>query len=188
MNPSMKTLPRLRVLAIVVGVGVTLVACSSSTSKKSAPPSASQVLPVKSNPIANSATAEGLVIDSVLVENNEDPVTQKAVSDHLEVALSNTGSEELTDFEVFYVFTDRKTSATESYYAALPGAFTIGGGATRVAHFDATGATDHFPVNAFSLYSSSRNALDVSVTVSAKGVAVQTATVKKDKGGPEEND
>jgi hypothetical protein len=58
----------------------------------------------------------------------------------------------------------------------------------RVAHFDKTGATDHFPVNQFSLYHTDINALNVTVQVSASGTAVQTATVKKDAGGPEEAD
>ena len=59
---------------------------------------------------------------------------------------------------------------------------------TRIAHFDNTGATDHFPVNKFSLYSTSKNAMDVTVIVSAEGAAVQTATVKKDAGGAENPD
>jgi hypothetical protein len=57
-----------------------------------------------------------------------------------------------------------------------------------VAHFDNTGATDHFPVNKYSLYATSVNALDVEVIVSADGAAVQTATIQKDAGGAETPD
>ena len=40
-------------------------------------------------------------------------------------------------------------------------------------------------MNKFSLYYTSKAALDVSVTVSATDAAVQTVTVKKDPGGAE---
>lgn len=177
-----------RAVALGASIAFVIAGCSSSSGKKSALPRGGQVLPVKTNPIVNAATTPGLVIDSVLVENNEDPKSAKAVSDHLEVAMSNSGSTPLSGFEVFTTFTDRATKATESYYTKLPATFTIAPGASRIAHFDDTGATDHFPVNSFSVYSTSRNALDVVVKVSAEGVAVQEATVKKDKGGAEEND
>ncbi len=147
----------------------------------------SPVLPVASNPISNTSTAAGLEIDEVLVENNED-AQGKAVDDHLEVALANNGTSELSGFEIFYTFTDRKTGASESYYFEFPADFTIPAGARRVAHFDDSGAVDHFPENKFSLYRTSTNAQDVEVTVSAEGVAPATTSVKKDKGGPEEAD
>ena len=148
-------------------------------------PATSQVLPVADNPISNSATAKGLKITSVLVENNEDPATKKTVDDHLEIALENTSANDLTGFEVYYSFADPTDKATEGYYAKLPSSFTVRAGGTRVVHFDNSGAVDHFPVNKYSLYSTSKNALDVTVTVSAADVAVQTVTVKKDAGGAE---
>ena len=83
---------------------------------------------------------------------------------------------------------DAKTKASESYYSKLPDSFTIPTGGKRIAHFDSSGRLDHFPVNTFSLYYSSQNALAVTVTVSAAGVAVQTKTLKKDEGGPEAAD
>jgi hypothetical protein len=179
--------------AAVIGV-TTLSACSGSDAPEPAVPSnsqasepSSQVLPTTQNPISNSSTAQTLKINSVLVENNED-ASGKAVDDHLEVALSNTGATPLTGFEVYYTFADSKTQESESYYAKLPAAFEIPANGQRVAHFDNTGATDHFPVNKFSLYHTDVNALNVTVQVSASGAAVQTATVKKDAGGPEEAD
>ena len=63
--------------------------------------------------------------------------------------------------------------------------FTIPAGGNRTAHFDDTGAPDHYPVNKYSLYYTDTNALDVTVTVSAQGVKVQTATITKDEGGAE---
>jgi hypothetical protein len=162
---------------------------SSTTSTIStgtgAPAGTSQVLPIADNPINNAATANGLKITSVLVENNEDPATKKTVDDHLEIALENTSANDLTGFEVYYSFADPTDKTTEGYYTKLPTAFTIPAGGTRIVHFDNTGAVDHFPVNKYSLYSTSKNALDVKVTVSAADVAVQTATLKKDAGGAE---
>ncbi len=191
---------RFGILAAAVLVGATAIAACSSSS--AAAPAASQqatvvtttagstataILPVSDNPIVNSSTVEALKVDSVLVENNVD-ASGKPVSDHLEVALSNTGSTELSGFEVFYTFTDPTDNITESYYTKLPDSFTIPPGGQRIAHFDNTGAPDHFPVNEFSLYSSSTNALDVTVMVSAQGAAPVTASVQKDAGGQETAD
>ena len=178
--------------ALVVAAAGLLSACGGSSSTA---PSASassnatsgQVLPVTSNPIKNTATATPLAIDSVLVENNVD-ASGKPADDHLEVALSNSGAGALANLEVYYTFSDPKTGDTENYYVALPSDFTIPAGGQRVAHFDNTGAPDHFPVNEFSLYSTDTNALDVTVIVSAEGAAPQTATVQKDAGGAETAD
>jgi hypothetical protein len=194
-SSNSQTFRRLAV-AIVVGVA----SCSSKSDASSAASTTTttavsgasssgsgvaQVLPVTTNPISNSSTAQTLKITSVLVENNVDPVTGKAAEDHLEITLTNTGPTELSGFEVYTTYTDPTDKISESYYTALPATFTIAPGANRVAHFDATGATDHFPVNKYSLFSTSRNALDVEVVVSANGAAVQTTTLKKDAGGAE---
>jgi hypothetical protein len=204
MNPhatSRRSRHGLSVTAAVTLAASVLVGCGGGSATTPAPPPADStgggnapvgggaaVLPVDSNPIINTATAPGLVIDSVLVENNVNPATGKDAPDHLEIALSNTSSAELSGFEIYYTFTDPKTGVIENYYAKLPADFTVAAGAKRVAHFDDTGAPDHFAVNKFSLYSTDLNALEVSVTVSANGVAVQTTTLKKDEGGAETAD
>ncbi len=126
-------------------------------------------------------------IDSVLVENNVD-ASGNAADDHLEIAVTNTGSTELAGFEVYYTFTDPTAGTSESYYTKLPDTFTVPAGTSRTIHFDNSGATDHFPVNEFSIYATSLNALDVQVEVSAQGAAPQTATVQKDAGGEETSD
>ncbi|WP_341925001.1 hypothetical protein [Nocardioides psychrotolerans] len=160
---------------------------SSSAASSTAPAPGSPILPVTSNPISNTSTTNALTIDSVLVENNVDQAGN-AATDHLEIALTNTGTADLTAFEVYYTFADPKTGDTESYYAELPSSFTIAPGAQRAAHFDNTGEADHFPVNEFSLYYTDVNALDVTVEVSATDTATQTATITKDAGGPETAD
>lgn len=191
----------LRLVATLLGAGMALAACgggpssntggSSTTVTAAAPGSgatgsttAGQVLPVTTNPIQNTATAHTLAIDSVLVENNVD-AAGAATDDHLEITLTNSAPTDLGNVEVFYTFTDPTAHTSESYYARLPASFTIAAGGTRIVHFDNSGAADHFPVNKFSLYYASTNALDVEVTVSAGGAAVQTATVAKDAGGAE---
>lgn len=189
MRPTLKPFTW-RIAAVALSAGVALAACGGSSSSTQPPstPSAStgaQVLPVTDNPITNTSTVEALQIDSVLVENNVDPATGTDAPDHLEIALQNTGPTDLANVEVFTTFTDPTTNTSESYYTRLPASFTIPAGGTRIAHFDDTGAVDHFPVNKYSLYATSTNALDVSVTVSAEGAAVQTATVQKDAGGAE---
>lgn len=144
----------------------------------------SQVLPVKANPIHNTSTASGLHIDSVLVENNVDRATNNDVADHLEIELANTGKNPLRRLEVYYEFTDATAGDHEGYYRKLDG-LSIAPGAKLTVHFDDTGGRGHYPDNAYSLYHSSKNALDVKVTVSAQGAAVQTKSLKKDAGGAE---
>ena len=150
-------------------------------------PAGGPVLPVANNPITNTSTVQALKIDSVLVENNVD-AAGKTTSDHLEIALTNTGTAELTAFEVYYTFTDPTTNVTENYYAQLPASFTIPAGGKRIVHFDNTGAPDHFAVNEFSLYYTDKNAMGVTVTVSAANAATQTTTIQKDAGGVEAAD
>jgi hypothetical protein len=173
---------------------VLLAACSGSTSAAddtsdggTATAGSSAVLPVDTNPIKNDSDTQALTIDEVLVENNEDD-QGNAVDDHLEIALTNTGSDELDGFEIYYTISDPTTGDTESYYAALPADFTIAPGDQRVVHFDNTGQPDHFAVNQYSLYYTDTNALEVTVEVSARDSAIATSTVQKDAGGEEEAD
>jgi hypothetical protein len=175
------------------GIATLLLAgCGSTGSQPSTSPSnaksqSSAVLPVDANPIKNSSTVEALTIDSVLVENNVD-ATGSDVDDHLEIAVSNNGKDELTQFEVHYSIEDPKTADSEGYYLKLPTSFVLAAGENRVIHFDNTGAADHFAVNQFSLYYTDTNALNVTVEVSAVDSAIQTKTVAKDAGGAEEAD
>lgn len=149
-----------------------------------AAPASGQVLPVPENPIPTNGTAAGLTITKALVENNVSPTTGKAVDDHLEVALKNTSSKPLNQVEIYYKITDPAKNVSEGYHAKL-GDFTIDPGATRVAHFDTTGETDHFPVNKYSLYYTDKNELVVDITAGAKDVKPATFSVKKDAGGAE---
>jgi len=159
---------------------------STATAPTATTPSGgtAQVLPVPGNPISNSSTAAGLTITKVLVENNVSPDTGKAVGDHLEIALENTSTKPLDQIAIYYKFTDKAKARSEGYYTKLDGV-TIQPGTTRVVHFDNTGATDHYPVNKYSLYYTDKNALLTDVTASSPNVKVATFTVKKAAGGAE---
>jgi hypothetical protein len=161
-------------------------AASTTNSKTAAP--GGPVLPVKDNPITNTSTAKLLKIGTAIVENNADAVTKKTVDDHLEIPVTNSGTAALSGFEVFYTVTDTSTKTSESYYTKLPDSFTIAPGATRTIHFDKSGAVDHFPVNAFGIFATSKSALAISVTISAAGAAPEVATINKDAGGAEQAD
>jgi len=191
--------PRALLLAAGLAAAVVLTACGSdsstnagttttATASSAAPTGGVQVLPVADNPITNTSTVDTLTIDSVLVENNVDAATGKTADDHLEIALTNTGTAPLTNFEVFYTFTDSTTNTTEHYYLALPDAFTMAPGASRVTHVDNSGAPGHFPANEYSLYTTSSDQLGVTVTVSARDAKPVTATVTKDASGAEQAD
>lgn len=162
---------------------------SAAASPAATPPAASaaagtQVLPVASNPITNTATAPGLTIAKVLVENNLVAGTKKAADDHLEIVLTNTSATPLDQVSIYYAITDPKTKASEGYFTELSG-FVIDPAGSRTVHFDNTGAADHYPVNKYSLYYTSKNALVIDITASAAGVKPATFTIKKDAGGAE---
>lgn len=193
MQIKRQTVKRALPLAMIGVVAVALASgCGgggSSASSGSPPATTSsaasgRVLPVPKNPISNSAQAPGLTITKALVENNVSPETGKAVSDHPEIALKNTSERPLDQVGVYYKITDPTKKVSEGYYTKLDG-FTIDPGTTRVAHFDQTGAKDHFPVNKYSLYYTDKNALVVDVMASAPNVKPATFTVKKDAGGAE---
>jgi hypothetical protein len=183
-----RTPVRTVLVALAAASTLLLSACSGSSSPSAgsaaAPAGGAQVVPVTSNPISNTATATTLTADNVMVENNTD-ASGATVNDHLQLDVHNTGTTPLSGFEVFYTFADPTSSSKESYYLKLPATFTVPAGGTQTVNFDNTGAPDHFAVNKFSLYDTSKSALDVTVEVSATGAAPVTATAKKDPGGSE---
>ncbi|MEO6882065.1 MAG: hypothetical protein ABI181_14115 [Mycobacteriaceae bacterium] len=186
-----RTPVRVALAATAAAAALLLSACSASSTTASSPapagtsaPAGAEVVPVKSNPISNTATVPSLAIGKIQVENNTD-AGGKAVSDHLQLDLRNTGTTVLGGFEVFYTFADPAAGKKESYYLKLPASFTIPAGATKPVNFDNAGGPGHFPVNKFSLFNTSKAALDVTVEVSAAGAAPVTATAKKGPGGSE---
>jgi hypothetical protein len=139
------------------------------------------------NPIINNSTNEGLIITSLLVENNVDPVTNKAVNDHLEIELKNTSGKELKGFEVYYTIADNDTNKIESYYVNLPD-FILKNGETKSINFDNKSGDGHFGVNVNSIYFTSTNAKEFEVIISTKGYKPISGKVSKDPGGEEKAD
>lgn len=135
------------------------------------------------NPIQESSTTQGFTISGLLVENNED-ANGAGVPDHLEFKVTNTGTADLTNFDIYTTITDKDTGAVQGYYRTLPG-FVVKPGETKDIHFDNTGQPDHFSVNPNSAFYTDQNGLTLEVTLHAPGLAPQTGTVDKDPGGAE---
>ncbi|MEZ4768668.1 MAG: hypothetical protein R2844_09615 [Caldilineales bacterium] len=135
------------------------------------------------NPIQESSTTAGFAISSIAVENNVDQ-SGAGVADHLELKLANLTQSDITDFDIYYTFTDAVTGEQQAAYRTLPG-FTLKAGESKSLHLDNTGQPDHYSWNPNSLFYSNPNALQVAVTLHAKGYASQTATANKDPIGAE---
>ena len=187
--------------ALLAAGALTLAGCSaSSTPASSIPassnspggvaasgaPSGSVVLPVAVDPIHNAATAAGLTVADVKLEDNTDPAG-KAIGDRLQFTIGNDTAKPLTGLEVFYTMTDATTGAAESYYQPLAGLTVPAKGNVTVYVDNGTGA-GHFPENKFSLYRSSLNQVDFTVEVSAVGVKIATGTGSKSAGAGEQAD
>ena len=176
----------LTLAALLAGCGGSSSSSSPATTSPATTPAAGtpRVLPVATNPIADTSKAPGLAITKALVENNVSPDSGKAVVDHLEVALRNTSAKPLSQIAVYYKISDLAKGVSEGYYTKLDGV-TIAPGATRVVHFDNTNATDHYPVNIYSLYYTDKNALVIDVMASSPTAKPATFAIKKDAGGAE---
>lgn len=135
------------------------------------------------NPIQETSTTVGFSISGLQVENNVD-ADGADVADHLEFLVSNPGSNDLTNFEIYYTITDQTTGVVQGYYRTLPG-FTVKAGDTQRIHFDNTGQPGHFSVNPNSAFYTDVNGLTLEVTLYSPGFAPQTASVNKDPGGAE---
>ncbi|WNM23907.1 hypothetical protein [Demequina capsici] len=179
-------------LALLTGCSTASPSSSTGTSSGSAPTTtsgattASAVLPVASDPIVDTSTTPGLAVTQVLLEDNTD-ASGAAISDCLQVTISNTSSQEATGLEMFYTMTDATTGASESYYQALDGLSIPAGGSATV-WFDGGSGTGHYAENAYSIYRSSTNEIDFTVEVAASGLQIATGTGIKSPGGAEQAD
>ena len=145
------------------------------------------------DPIAQVGKPSGLAIASAIVENNEDPVTHKGVSDHLEMIIENKSGADIKGIEVFVTLKDVATGATENTYRRLSGVSIAKGGAATL-HFELTGsvdfaaATDRFRSNPNSALYKTPNEKTVDIEIAAAGYAPARIAIKKDKGGAETAD
>jgi len=143
------------------------------------------VSPLKtSNPIVESSGTKGFAINSVVAENNVD-AAGAAADDHLELTVTNTSKADITNgWDLYYSLTDTISAGVQSFYLPLPG-FSLKAGQTAHLHVDTSGAPGHFRADPNSSYYTGKDALMVEATLHAKGLAPQTAGVKKDAGGAE---
>lgn len=131
--------------------------------------------------IVETSTTVGFTLNSILAENNVDANNQ-AVSDHLELSITNTSGTTLTGFDIYYTISDPTASTVEGYYRPLPD-FTLNAGETKSIHLDNAGLPDHFSSNPNSLFYINQNQLVIEATLHAEGYAPQTISVTKDPGG-----
>jgi hypothetical protein len=134
--------------------------------------------------ISESTGTADFSIKNVIVENNYDPIAKTSAPDHLEIVLVNNGSQNISNFQVFYTITDLKTNQTQSTLLPLNG-FILGSHQEKSVHIDVSGKEGHFRANPNSIYYTSKNQLQFNVLVNAQGHQAQHATVKKDAGGTE---
>ena len=144
------------------------------------------------NTIVNNSTQEGFQITSLLVENNYDTATKKAVDDHLEITLKNISGKDLVDFLVYYTITDNVTNKKEGYIVKLTN-FILKSGETKTIHFDNNNSPDnllpdHFGENPNSIYKTNIDAKVFEVMINTPGYKVVSEKVNKDPGGSEKAD
>lgn len=174
---------KMKKISVIAGLMiVTVIAGSSGASAATKP-----VVPVTKNPIVNSSKITGISITSAMVQDNVDPVTKKAITDRLLIAVTNKGKNPAIGFEIYYSMTDSVTKVTENYYLPLTG-FTLNAGATGYLNFDGKSGVGHFPENQFSLYRASTNEVKFNIQLSAKGYKIATAKSVKAKGTGEKVD
>ncbi len=139
------------------------------------------------NPIDLTGAPAPFVISELLVENNVEPGTSTAAPDHLEIAVTNSGSTDLTGFSLYYSFTDQDSGKVESVFRKLDGFSVPAGGEARI-QFDEGTVAGHFRANPNSIYITSQAGKVVDVMLKLDGFAPVTAQVMKDKGGAEAAD
>ena len=136
-----------------------------------------------SNPIKeNSGRELPIKIKDARVEDNFD-TNHQDLPDHLQLALINKGNKELSNMELYYTITDKKTGAEESYYQKLNS--KIAAGQELTLHFDNKQAKDHYHANMNGLYGSSTNGLTFDAYLHVKGYKTINFKIEKDAGAAE---
>lgn len=130
------------------------------------------------NPIKETSTQKlPVTIKDSRVEDN-------TTTDHLEITFTNTGKEELKNFDIYYTITDDITSKKEAYYQKLNG-LSIKPGETKAIHFDNKSEAGHYFGNMNGLYGTSKNGLTFDVSLHNTNYQPLNFKVKKAKGTAE---
>jgi hypothetical protein len=124
-----------------------------------------------------SATELPVKINDVRVEDN-------ATADHLEITMTNTGTAELTGFDIYFTITDKVDGRKEAYYWKLEG-LALKPGEKGTIHFDNLPDKNHYPGNMNGLYGTSRNGLLFNIQLHSTGFKPLDFTVEKAKGTAE---
>jgi len=126
----------------------------------------------------SSTTTLPITITDVRVEDN-------AADDHLEISMKNTGTSDLTNFDIYFTITDKVTGDKEAYYQKLD-SLTIKAGETITIHFDNnTTETNHYYGNMSGLYGTSANGLTFDIQLHSAGYAALSFSVDKADGTAE---
>ena len=164
--------------------GSTGVVASSTTKALGTSQTAEDVVPgLYPNQIKNTATAQGIKISSIIVENNTG-VAGTAVSDHLQFTIQNLTGKMLSNFEAYYTVTDVASGKIEGYYKQLTG-FTLPPHGSGTVHFDGQSAPGHYGVNMHGVYGTTVDTLKFHVEVSTPNYAPVHADATKAPGGAE---
>lgn len=126
-----------------------------------------------------STTALPITITDSRVEDN-------ATADHLEIAFTNNGNTDLSNFDIYYTITDKvNTDQVEGYYQKLDG-LTVKAGDSVTLHFDNDlTQANHYYGNMNGLYGTSTNGLTFAVSLHASGYQPTTFNVEKADGTAE---
>ncbi len=128
--------------------------------------------------IESSTTALPVKVDDVRVEDNTG-------ADHLEMTLTNTSNQDLSNFDIYYTITDKVDSTQEAYYQVLTG-LSIGANQTVTLHFDNDVLkSNHFYQNMNGLYGTSANGLTFDINLHSKNYQSLNFSVDKADGTAE---
>lgn len=119
------------------------------------------------------------------IEITDARVEDNATADHLEISMKNTGTSDLSNFDMYYTITDKVTGDKEAYYQKLEN-LTVKAGDTVTIHFDNNiSEANHYYGNMNGLYGTSSNGLTFDIQLHSAGYAPLGFTVDKADGTAE---
>lgn len=98
----------------------------------------------KDDDISNQKNSPATITESLITEANATPfmimvkdvkIPGDAIADHLEITVMNTGTETLTNFEIYYSITNSVDNKVENYYELLKD-LSLESGETKIIYLD----------------------------------------------------
>ncbi len=125
-----------------------------------------------------STTVLPITITDVRVEDNE-------TDDHLEITMKNTGTTNLSDFDIYFTITDKLDGTQEAYYVTLTN-LVVNAGESATIHFDNDLAqANHYIGNMNGLFGTSANGLTFDIQLHAAGYQPMSFKTEKATGTAE---